>query len=144
MPGAARGADAPTRSRESAPVQLAPLRIVGRPVTSFGLSLLILENVKARCVERLFVYAVADRSEAQWKGVAAGDEIVRVDGRPVRLLPAKFDGGSPLHACFVDRRRGDRVTLEILTPGEKTLRRIVLTEGTPAGPAPWAWFGADP
>ena len=61
-------------------------------------------------------------------GVRSGDEILSIDGIPVENFTASFASGTELHQKLMNRKEGDQVTLEIVTPGARAPRTIILTQ----------------
>jgi S1-C subfamily serine protease len=114
-------------------VHLPPFVVKARPLTSFGLALLIVVNARSKQVDRMFIKEVRADSEADANGLMAGTEIFSVDGRSVRSFVVRFDPESDLYRLFVNRRRGDRIRLVVIAPSATQSRTVVLTQGLPAG-----------
>lgn len=96
--------------------------------TSFGLALAIAADPQTRQIVELKLTGVAPGSEAEFKGLKAGDLIVTADGRSVRTLLARFDDDSEFSRLFMDRRNGDVVELEVRTGVEEATRVVKLTQ----------------
>jgi len=124
---------------------LAPLNVAVRPLTSFGLGLAVVANHQTRRIEKIFIWKVAENSEAEMKGLEPGDEILKVDGDSAQSLVVRFDPESKLRQSFVGRKRGDRIRLEIASSRGGRPREVSLTEGRDASPEfLWRLFNDTP
>lgn len=126
-PSVAPATRIPAEIRDGALV-LDTLEVANRPLTSFGLGLQIFALAPGQPIARLIVRQVGSHSEAAMKGIAPGDEILRVDDRSIHLLEARFDRTGEFSQRFINRRRGDRIVLEIRSASDGTVRTITLTE----------------
>ena len=111
---------------------LAPYRVQDNPLTSYPVSLRVQRNHTTDRVEKIVVTEVPPDSTTERAGVKVGDEILRINGRPV----VEFGGGvgrrSELGRILVDRPPGSTVELDLITPGEPAPRHVKLTAGQPA------------
>lgn len=126
---------APARLRDPDVVCLDEMRVAGKPIGSFGISLQIFAVPETKQINRIVIYDVVPDSEAAGRGVRAGDEIVRVNGRTIHEFVVAFDRESEFGRLFVGRKPGDQITLE-LGHDDQVERRITLTEGAEP-PPPW-------
>ena len=118
------------------PIKLAPVSVGGVPVMSFGFGVQIVKNGVTKKVVSMLVSGVAHGSQAEQQGLVYYTEILSIDGIPVENFTASFASGTELHQKLMNRKEGDQVTLEIVTPGARAPRTIILTQmQTPD------WFG---
>lgn len=135
----------PPTPGDDAVLCLAPLNVAVRPLTSFGLGLAVVANHQTRRIEKIFIWKVAENSEAEMKGLEPGDEILKVDGDSAQSLVVRFDPESKLRQSFVGRKRGDRIRLEIASSRGGRPREVSLTEGRDASPEfLWRLFNDTP
>jgi hypothetical protein len=110
---------------------LAPFRVQDNPLTSYPVSLRVQRNHTTDRVEKIIVTEVPPDSNTERAGVKVGDEILRINGRPV----VEFGGGvgrrSELGRILVDRPPGSTVELDLVTPGDPAPRHVKLTAGQP-------------
>ena len=130
-------APAATTRRAAQAEPLDVFRVSAIPIGSFGLGLRVLARLGTGQIARVIVKDVAPGSDAAVNGMTAGDEIVRVDGRPIVTFAAGFDRSQEFGRLFIGRAYGDRITLEYVSPSGK--RHIAtLTEGISAASLmPW-------
>lgn len=90
-------------------VALTPFRVQEDPVTSFPISMRVTRDNRQDHLDHIFVTDVPEGSITEQVGVKIGDEILRIDGRPV----VEFSGGlgrrSELGKILIDRRPGSTV-----------------------------------
>lgn len=133
-----RPAETAASERPDDIVRLDPLRVRSRPITCFGLALRIFVHPQSRQVACIVVEHVLADSEAAARGLRPGALILTANGRDVRTLRAPFTAGTDFARLFINRRRGDRITLEIQPAPNETPRRITLTQGLTAHDSlPW-------
>ena len=138
--GSAAGAARDLPGAPAKPVVLPNVRVDGHPWTSFGLSFAVLGNPKTHRVTHLIIWRVAENSEADFKGVKPGDQIVEADGEAVTALTLDLNQThSRFRDLFINRRPGDRIRLKILEPHAKKPFALDLTEAGPRSDLPsWA------
>ena len=91
---------------------------------------------------RIFVTRVLPDSQASIEGMRFGTEILAADNLAVSTFPARLDPGSEMNRLFINRRRGERITLKIVsTPGANP-RIVTLTHGVRSAPQP-PWTRSD-
>jgi C-terminal processing protease CtpA/Prc len=123
---------------EGTPVRMQPLVVRARPFSSFGLALEIIANPQTRQIIRMFIKEVTVDSEADSKGLTEGTEILSVDGKSVWSFVLRFKPENELFRLFINRKRGDRITLVVVSPSATTPRTVVLTQGLrTTGSFPW-------
>ena len=107
-------------------VALQPVRIRNTPLTTFPISLRVASSAIDARVATITITAVPRDSEAEDKGIRVGDAIVAIDGRPVAEFPAGVAKDDPLGRIFMNRRPGDKVTLELRSPGDEKTYTVTL------------------
>jgi len=128
---AALGADSSTSIRAAAatkPVALSPVEISDKPVGSFGLGFKATVNFFGHKVLDLKIDAVYPDSEADRIGLVPLTQILSIDGKDVGEFTATFVKGSELNKELMNRKVGDKITLEVLLPGARASRFVTLTE----------------
>lgn len=118
------------------PIELDPLRIHEKPIISFAVDIVVFSRAEDRTVNKIFIEAVLPDTDAQWAGLQKGDEIVKLDGQPVKGLPAVLVADSPLGRLLLGRRVGDPMIFEIFT----SRQREYLLHAMPGNPTT---FGID-
>ena len=127
---AAFGAAAPTADGpDNRVIQMKPFDVKQRPITSFGLSLRIIGDPQTRFVKRILVLAVATDSQAEYKGIEPGTEILGVNGKSVNSLEFGLSQGTELNRLFLNRKYGDTITLVVVSKAEPEPRTLTLNEG---------------
>lgn len=113
-----------------APVMMEAVGVEGNyvPKLCFGISLNVWKDNNTHLVTSIIIDRVKPGSEAEQKGLAPMARVLRINGRAVQEIEASFFKGKELNQVFVDRRDGDKITLEIWMPGETEARTVVLTE----------------
>ncbi len=120
-----------------APVAMRAYVVEAKPLTSFGISLRMVAARPTKQVLRMFVREVVPDSEADYNRLGPGTEILSINGKAVDSFVVAFDPESDLGRLFVNRRRGDRIEMEVIDPGETTPRRVVLVAGRNRPPSPF-------
>jgi hypothetical protein len=103
---------------------LVPVDVVGMPafkvkedaVTGFPISLGFSRDPKTGRITKIVVTEVPSSSSTERAGVLVGDEVLSVDGRKSQDFPVGVTKNSELGKIFLNRRAGDKVKLEIVTP----------------------------
>src|SRR5262245_41823778 len=106
-------ADKPA-TKEDQLLILDPMVIRTEPTGSFAIEIGITINPDTRKIDRMFITDVLADSDADEAGLRAGDEIMKIDGRPVREFDAVFRKDSDLGRALRDRAPGDPIKLEIV------------------------------
>jgi C-terminal processing protease CtpA/Prc len=102
--------------------------VASKHLQSFGIALEFWENKSTQRVMEMYIKEVQQGSMAEDKGLTKGTRIFEIDGIPVDSFDATFAVGSDLNKIFIDRKNGDRVTLEVKIPGTHGLRTVTLIE----------------
>ena len=110
-------------------VQMLPFNVKERPATSFGLSLRIFGDPQTRLVKKILILTVAEDSEAEYKGLERGTEILSVDGKSVNSFPFGLNQGTELNRLFVNRKYGETITLVVFSKADPKPRTLTLHEG---------------
>jgi hypothetical protein len=108
---AAAAATSPTKDEKL--LILDPMVIRTEPVGSFAIEIGITINPDTKKVDRMFITGVREASDADDAGLQTGDEILKLDGRPVQEFDAVLRKDSPLGRILRDRDPGDPLKLEI-------------------------------
>jgi predicted metalloprotease with PDZ domain len=128
--GQGSGPPAPPPPAAAKPaLQLAPVVVSSKPIGSFGLSVRVLRDAMSAKVAELTILDVIPHTDADKAGLGPLTRILSIDGRSVNDFTASFDQGADLNAKLIDRKRGDRITLVVLTLGARKPREVTLTEG---------------
>ena len=106
-------ADKPPAKQEQVLV-LDPLMIRAEKIGSYAIEIGIKINADTKKVERMFVTGVRENSDAENAGLQPGDEIMKLDGRPVTEFDASLRKNGPLGRILIDRDLGDPLKLEVL------------------------------
>ena len=84
-----------------------------------------MEQQKAM-VESILMVGVDADARLPRAGLGTLTTIRKIDGRPVQEFVATFDNGSDLNRALVNRKPGDRITLEVLDVGATRPRMVTL------------------
>jgi hypothetical protein len=122
-------ADAPKPAPGATTIVLPPVAVMGKPIGSFGISVRVLRSEATQRALLITVIDVRPDSDAQRKGIGPGTEILSIDGIDAHEFRATFAYGSDLNAKLLQRRPGDRITLEILPIGTPKPKFVTLVEG---------------
>lgn len=93
---------------------LDPMVIRTVPVGSYPIEIGITINADTKKVDRMFITAVREDSDADEAGLRSGDEILKLDGRSVKEFDATLRKDSPLGRILRNRDPGEPLKLEIL------------------------------
>lgn len=74
------------------------------------------------------VRSVKPESDADREGFAPRARILSLDGKPVEEMDATFEKGSDLHRIFINRKRGDKLVVELIDEGYQYPRTVTLVE----------------
>ena len=108
-----RAAPAEPSSAGQRPVQMEKFVVNDKHLLCFGLGIEFWEDKNTGQVLAMYVKAVAPDSMAEHEGMVPGTRIYGIEGIGVENFLATFAAGSELNKLFVDRKSGDRVTLEV-------------------------------
>jgi hypothetical protein len=111
-------------------VVLSPVDISAKPFGCFGISIRAERDALTSRVSEMTVLDVIPNSEADRDGLAPFTRILRIDGREVGEFIASFNRGSELNAKLINRKKGDRIVLEVLALGSRKSKVVTLTEGS--------------
>lgn len=111
------------------PVVLAPFAVKGDPVNSFAFDLVVQLDPKTKRIARLWIDGVREGSDAEKSGLRKGDEIVKLNGKPVTEFSPDFGPAGELNKLLLNRPAGERHDLEVMT------RRTLNVTVRAAGPA---------
>jgi C-terminal processing protease CtpA/Prc len=125
----AAGGSVPRSTAASKPSSLAPLVVSSKPIGSFGISVRARRDGITGNVAEMTVTGVIPNSDADKEGLGPLTRILRIDGRNVNEIPATFDRGSDLNSKLIDRKQGERITLEVLILGARKPKEVTLVEG---------------
>lgn len=115
-------------------VALAPFRVQEDPVTSFPIGLRVTRHNDVDRIGRILVNNVPAGSVTEQLGVKLGDEILRIEGRPVTSFAGGLSRRSDLGKILLARRPGSTLELELISPGEHESRSVTLTAGPTLAP----------
>lgn len=101
--------------------KLAPFKVKDDPINSFGFDLLIYQNRKTKKITHIFFGEIRPGSSAQDLDILPGDQIVKIDGRPVTDFPAQIDRDSDLGKILLARHPGEKLDLEIIRHRRETV-----------------------
>jgi S1-C subfamily serine protease len=94
---------------------LEPMTVHGTATSSFSIYIRILITPETRKVLKIYITKVVEDGDAAEAGLEAGDEIVKIDGRPVEGMDSRLDPSSLLGRTLMNRRPGDPLKLELRT-----------------------------
>ncbi len=112
---AAMGKDpAPPAKPDREPViELEPLMVHEKPIISFAVDIVIKADPATKTVNRIFITRVLPRTDAERAGLQAGDEIMQLDGTPVKGLDATVAAGTELGRHLLGRDPGEALRFQI-------------------------------
>ena len=99
---------------------LDPMMIRSVPIGSYAIEIGIKINPDTKKVDRMFVTGVRENTDADDAGLQPGDEIVKLDGRPVQEFDASLRKDAPLSRILIDRDFGEPLKFEILVRRKQT------------------------
>lgn len=106
------GAPAPAKEK---PLELEPVQVRENAIISFAIDIVIHGDRETKLVNRIFITHVRSDTDAERAGLQVGDEIVKLDGVPVKGMDSRVAEGSPLGRILLARDPGDDLKLEVIT-----------------------------
>lgn len=110
-------------------VVLSPVYVDTKPFGCFGMSTKARKDGLTSRIAELTVLSVIPNSDADKQGIGPMTQILSIDGRDVGEFAASFANGSDLNTKLLNRKKGDVITLEVVTLGARKPRRVTLMEG---------------
>lgn len=101
--------------------KLEPFKVKDDPINSFGFDLLLYQDRKTKKVTHLFFGEIKAGSSAHDLDILPGDQIVKINGRPVTEFAAKIDRDSELGKLLLARQPGEPLDLEIIRHRRETV-----------------------
>jgi membrane-associated protease RseP (regulator of RpoE activity) len=133
------GRRAKRRTKKDDPaIELEPFRVSGTPITSFPLELRVVMTKETRAVTSIIITDVLSSEETTRADIRAGDEILKINGRPVGDADDAIKHQSELTALLVNRPLHEKLRIEVRSPRLQTvtLRRSALAGSSPHGDEP--------
>jgi C-terminal processing protease CtpA/Prc len=109
-----RGQSPPPPAKEK-PFELEPMKIHEKPIISFAIDIVIYSAPDNETVSRIFITRVLPDTDAERAGLRQGDEILKLDGTPVKGMSPVVAAGSPLGRLLLNRPAGDTMRFEVFT-----------------------------
>jgi len=112
---------APAFGKEAPPpaddkvLKLDPLQIHDNAIISFAVDIVIYVEPETKKVTHVFITKVRPGTDAEQAGLQPGDEIVKLDGQPVKDMDPRIVKDSPLGHTLLNRTPGEPLNLEIIT-----------------------------
>jgi hypothetical protein len=105
-------------------LKLDPMRIRENAIIAFAVDIVIYVEPATKVVTHIFITKVHPGTDADKAGLQEGDEIVKLDGEPVKGLDPRIVKDSPLGRILLNRAPGEPLNLEVIThrKQEVTLR----------------------
>lgn len=114
---------------ESPTIVMKPFEVKEKsPNLSFGMSLSVWSNSITRKVTAIYVTRVKPESDAEKAGIKLFTRITKIDGQPVEGMAASFKYGTELNRAFINRKPGDKLTLEVTDEGSRESRTVRLVD----------------
>lgn len=112
-----------TATEVPALMQLEKFVVNGRAINSFGFDIHTYVNAENK-IHLMLIGQIAEGGSAFGRDLQPGDEIVKINGRPVRDFDRLVSPQSELGKLLLNRRPGDMLELEIIKrrPAKVTLR----------------------
>jgi S1-C subfamily serine protease len=107
-------AASPAPSAGEKVLELEPMKIEGRPIISFAFDIVIYVDPATTKVSRIFITRVHEGTDADRLGLHEGDEIVKLEGVPVKGMEASVKPESTLGRLFLNRTPGDPLDFEAI------------------------------
>ena len=106
--------DAPPSTDEKV-LKLDPLKIRENAIIAFAVDIIIYVEPETRKVSHIFLTKIHPGTDADKAGLKEGDEIVKLDGQPVKGLDPRIVKDSPLGQILLNRTPGEPLNLEVIT-----------------------------
>jgi membrane-associated protease RseP (regulator of RpoE activity) len=105
-------------------LRLDPIKIRENAIIDFAVDIVIYVEPETKEVTHIFITKVHPGTDADKAGLQEGDEIVKLDGKPVKGLDPRIIKDSPLGRILLNRTPGEPLNLEVIThrKQEVTLR----------------------
>ena len=114
------------RARAEGVTQMERFVVNDKHLLSFGIALDVWEEKSSGRVLEMHVTGVQAGGMAEQEGVIPGTRVYGINGRDIYSFMATFGSGSELNGLFVNRGRGDQVTLEVVKPGHRKTEFVTL------------------
>lgn len=122
---------APAKIEET--VELPKMAVKGEAICSYGIGLAAQREAGTRKIQRLFITAVADDSDAARLGLQPGDEILSINGHKVAGMDGSMKPGAELFDLVVDQHPGQTISVQVIVHSTRNLTLEVLPT---VGPGP--------
>jgi hypothetical protein len=110
-------------------IKLAPYVVEEPPPhLCFGVSLSVWKNVATGKVTAIYINRVKEGSDALEAGFGPRTRIYRINGKPVEEMSASFNNGNELNQIFINRKIGEKITVEAVPEGSNTSKTVTLME----------------
>lgn len=96
-------------------VKLEPFKIRDNAIISFALDIAIYVEPDTKKATHVLITRVHSGTDAAQAGLQPGDEIVKLDGVPVKGMDSRVVKNSPLGHILLNREPGEPLKLEIIT-----------------------------
>ena len=94
---------------------LEPFKVNESPLISYAIDIAVYAEPKTKTVTRIFITRVLEDTDAARAGLQPGDEIVSLDGVPVKGMEARVGPDSALGRFLLNRDHGEKLNFEIIT-----------------------------
>lgn len=114
------GKEAPPAADDTV-LKLDPLKIHENAIIAFAVNIVIYVEPDTKKVTHIFITKVHPGTDADKAGLQEGDEIVKLDGEPVKGLDPRIVKDSPLGRILLNRPPGEPLNLEVITHRKQEL-----------------------
>lgn len=114
------GKEAPPAADDQV-LKLDPLKIRENAIIAFAVNIVIYVEPETKKVTHIFITKVHPGTDADKAGLQEGDEIVKLDGEPVKGLDPRIVKDSPLGRILLNRAPGEPLNLEVITHRKQEL-----------------------